>query len=93
MTDPETFRRELARVRRRGYGTDRAEGIVPGLHCVSCPILDHNAYPVAALTVVAPSTRLPASDFADVAERVGRYAAMISRRIGYNLLEKEEAVT
>jgi DNA-binding IclR family transcriptional regulator len=90
ITDVDEFRAELDRVRERQYATDLAEGIVPGLHCVSCPILDHNGYPVAALTVVAPSNRMPESSFGDVAAHVKRNAMMISKRIGYQVLETAE---
>ena len=36
-----------------------------GIHCVAAVILDHYRYPVAALTVIAPSFRLTRSRFAD----------------------------
>ncbi|MGI9243361.1 MAG: IclR family transcriptional regulator, partial [Verrucomicrobiales bacterium] len=48
----------LDQTRTLGYSTDLAEGL-DGIHCVGAVILDSYQYPIAAVTVIAPSFRLP----------------------------------
>ncbi len=71
---------DLAKTRKRGCATDIAEGL-EGIHCVAAAILDEYRYPVAAITVMAPSFRLKRDQF----ERVGRFcieaADAITRRL------------
>lgn len=87
ITDPSLFRKELDKVRRQGYGTDMAEGQVIGLHCVSCPVLNHFGEPVAALTVVAPAMRLSPDQFAKVAGLIRPLAYALSKRLGFDALD------
>ena len=93
ITDRMLFRKELEKVRKQGFGVDHAEGIVVGLNCVSCPILNHVNYPVAAMTVVAPSLRLPESSFSNVAKLIKPHALALSRRLGYDALDTNTAKT
>ena len=87
ITEMPLFREELSCVRQRGYGTDQAEGMVAGLHCISAPVLDQSGYPVAALTVTAPAMRLPAQAFPEMAIKLVAHASELSQRLGYRLLE------
>jgi DNA-binding IclR family transcriptional regulator len=64
----------------RGYTVDRGEGI-EGIHCVAAPILNQRGEPVAAITVMAPTARLPAERFPVVAERCIRAATEIAGRV------------
>jgi DNA-binding IclR family transcriptional regulator len=54
---------DLARIHETGYAVDRAEG-VEGIHCIAVPIFDAYRQPVAAITLMAPLTRMPEEDFA-----------------------------
>lgn len=76
----ESLQKNLIETRRRGYATDLAEGL-EGIHCVGAPILNEYEYPVAALTVMAPSFRLPPSEF----ERLGRECASAAKEIQQRL--------
>lgn len=58
---------DLEEIRSRGYGLDLAEGL-EGIHCVSAVILDDYHYPVGAITVIAPSSRLTSDRFAEIGE-------------------------
>ena len=58
----------LQQTRESGYATDHAEGL-DGIHCVAAVILDSYHYPVAALTVIAPSFRLPQNRFSEIGKR------------------------
>jgi len=80
------FRKELETVRRCGYGVDRGESAVAGVMCVSAPIFDRRDYPVAALTVTAPSLRMTERDLPCMAKMVIPRAQRISKRLGHNLV-------
>ncbi len=86
ITNRKEFREELARAREIGFAVDRAEGIVVGLHCVSAPVLDQSGYPVGALTITAPSVRMPVKDFPKVAISVMNHASQLSSKLGYKIL-------
>jgi len=91
ITNRNEFRKELAWVRKTGYGTDRAEGIVVGLHCVSAPIFDQNMYPVGAFTVTAPAARMPVKSFSKVAASVMKHSEELSSKLGYKVLNKDRS--
>ena len=71
---------ELDRTRDRGYAVDRAEGL-GGIHCVAAVILDNYHYPVAALTVIAPSFRLDEEHFAEIGQNCIDAAAEARREL------------
>jgi len=56
---------DLAASRLRGYTVDRAEGL-EGIHCVAAPICDIHGIPLAAVTIMAPVSRLPNERFPDL---------------------------
>lgn len=62
LADRRSLEADLTAARDRGYTTDRAEGI-DGIHCVAAPVLDAHGRPIAAVTMMAPAARLPASGF------------------------------
>lgn len=68
------MRQELARVREAGYALDRAEGML-GIHCVAAPIFDRHGTAVAALTIAAPASRVPETQFESVGRIVQAAAA------------------
>ncbi|MBI9016995.1 MAG: IclR family transcriptional regulator [Phycisphaerae bacterium] len=86
ITDKDALRQELAKIRQRGYATDEAEE-VEAAHCVGAPIMDQHGFPVAALWTTGPSYRLPVTDFDRVAQIVMSHAAIISQRMGYDLIK------
>jgi DNA-binding IclR family transcriptional regulator len=63
LTDRAQLQAELEMSRARGYAIDRAEGL-EGIHCVAAPILDVHGVPLAAVTIMAPVSRLPETAFA-----------------------------
>jgi len=72
--------RALADSRLIGFTVDRAEGI-EGIHCVAAPILDEYGNPLAAITMMAPSSRLPEDAFDRGGEQCLRSAREIERRL------------
>ena len=71
---------DLAKARKRGFATDLAEGL-EGIHCVAAAVLDDYRYPVAAITVMAPSFRLHREQFAAMGALCQEAAATITRRL------------
>ena len=63
LTSRQSLESDLEAARARGYAVDRAEGI-DGIHCVAAPVLDPHGHPLAAVTVMAPVSRLPEGSFA-----------------------------
>jgi DNA-binding IclR family transcriptional regulator len=82
ITDPRRLERELAEVRRRGWGST-ADEYEAGLNAVAAPVRDATGAVVAAISVSGPSFRLPADSFPRVAPRVIEVADELSRRLGY----------
>ena len=76
LTDRKALERELDESRDRGFSIDRAEGI-EGIHCVAAPILDPHGRPIAAITVMAPVSRMPEESFVAFGDRCIRAAREI----------------
>jgi IclR family acetate operon transcriptional repressor len=68
LADRERLVEELVASRARGYTVDRAEGL-EGIHCVAAPILDPHGMPLAAVTIMAPVSRLSESLFPALGEK------------------------
>ncbi len=90
ITSRAQFDEALSKVRQKGYGTDHGEAL-DGVHCVAAPILNHQGFPVAALTVTGPTERIPASQFPAMGVLVVEHAAEISKRLGYGLNGKRKS--
>lgn len=58
--------RRLARVRRAGWALSDQE-VAPGLRVLAAPVLDRDGWPVAAVSVAAPSLRMPLPQFQKLA--------------------------
>lgn len=63
-----------------GYTVDRAEGI-DGIHCVAAPVLDPFGHPRAAVTIMAPSARMPEESFPRLGELCRNATRAIERRL------------
>lgn len=83
ITGLEALLAELARVRAAGYAVDREEREL-GVRCVAAPIRDRSGQVVAALSVSAPSARLPEARIAELAPRVMAAANEVSAGLGFN---------
>ena len=71
---------DLQLIRDQGFSTDLAEGL-EGIHCVAAVILDHYQYPIAALTVIAPSFRLTEPRFAEIGRHCVAAAGSARRQL------------
>jgi DNA-binding IclR family transcriptional regulator len=84
ITSHKAFINELDNVRHLGYAVDRSEAL-DGVHCVAAPVLNHQGYPLAAITVTGPKERMPLSAFPRIGMLMSKHTAEISRRLGYGL--------
>jgi IclR family transcriptional regulator, acetate operon repressor len=89
ITTRKTMRDALAEIAGKGYAFDLAEES-DGVHCVSAPILNQHAFPVAALTTTGPAFRMDVSGLDDIGLRVKYHADRISRRLGHGLIGQPE---
>ena len=62
ITTRRALMEECRRVRAAGYAVDGGEHF-EGIHCVAAPVLDRHGYPVAAITIAGPSSRIQAERF------------------------------
>jgi len=80
LTSRKALEADLELSRQRGYAIDVAEGI-EGIHCVAAPVLNDYEYPVAAVTLMAPSFRLEEDAFEECGKWCVETAAEIRDRL------------
>ncbi|HEY1463751.1 MAG TPA: IclR family transcriptional regulator [Terriglobales bacterium] len=73
--------KSLERVRRRGYAIDDEE-IELGVRCIGAPIFNENHWPIAAVSVSGPSSRITAQSVPDIAEHLLACCREISAALG-----------
>lgn len=82
ITKLSSFRKELKKVRDRGYAVDDEE-FEEGLRCVGAPIQDHTGKVIAAISIAGPAFRLKDDRLPALAQAVKKAAAELSGRLGY----------
>ncbi len=82
ITDPDKIKKELDRVRERGYAIDNEENEL-GIRCIGAPIFNHEGYPVGAVSISGPSSRITDTWISQYALSVVKCAEDISRKLGY----------
>jgi DNA-binding IclR family transcriptional regulator len=83
ITTADRLLEELRQIRRRGYSIDNEEREV-GVRCVGAPVFDREGAAVAAISLGAPTERLPRSiEGSQVAMQVVATGLAISRELGY----------
>ncbi len=82
ITDPGQMRRELEKVRRRGYALDEGE-TEPGAACIGAPIFNHEGRPVAAVSLSGPAERI-LTNRREIVPALLAACREISRRLGFH---------
>jgi DNA-binding IclR family transcriptional regulator len=72
---------DLAVTRQRGYALDNGEN-EEGACCIGAPVTDAHGHVLAALSISAPASRLPASLVDGVAQPLIEAAATLSQQLG-----------
>lgn len=82
MTDPEVLRNELETIRRRSWASAVAEW-EQGINALAVPVCGQGGRVEAALSITAPSFRLPESQFAELADALKAQARTLEARMGH----------
>jgi DNA-binding IclR family transcriptional regulator len=82
ITDKETLLAEFAKIRETGIAYDMEE-LDESVCCVSCPIFNSHGYPIAALWITGPSSRISAKDLETAALTLKKEAISVSQSLGY----------
>lgn len=86
ITDRKTFDADLINGTKRGYWEDHAEEF-DGICCVAAPVFNRIGYPIAAVTVTGPLSRMTAHEMRKDGALVAESAKAVSRRMGYGLMD------
>jgi IclR family acetate operon transcriptional repressor len=81
ITTYDALRRALETIRRKGFAESREE-CIPGLHCVSAPVVDRSGSAVAAITVSVPCFRMGRARRDGIAAEVIGAAGEMSQALG-----------
>ena len=81
LTDPGALKKNLRKVRDKGYSEDRQE-FQPFVHCVGAPIWDHKGEVVASISCASPSMRINKNSLKEIRRRVMTAANEISIALG-----------
>jgi IclR family acetate operon transcriptional repressor len=81
FVEPNDVRRELTRVRRRGYAVD-AEERLPGVVCLAAPMRVSAGAVVAAISISGPKLRFGRNHISALAEEVVQVAERGSEILG-----------
>lgn len=82
ITSPADFRKEMARIRKKGVAFDNEEHI-KGVRCLATPIRDYSGEARAALCVVGPKDNLLPKRMGKVQRDLLTVAAALSARLGF----------
>lgn len=82
ITNPDKLRQILAEVKVNGYAHTHEE-LSEGIESVATPIRDYTGKVIAALSVVAPTSRLNIRKRKDITQRTINASKDISQRLGY----------
>lgn len=81
LDTPTRLRKDLARIRERGYACDYEEHAV-GLHCVAATLHNEAGAAIAAISVSGPKARVTESAMPELGGLVARTAREITEKIG-----------
>src|SRR5262249_27864314 len=82
LVDRAALRRELVRVRERGYAVNNEE-LELGFVAAGAPVRDADGRVVAALSVGGPRSRLVPERLQDITQLLPRSAARVGQQLGY----------
>ena len=88
ITSRKAFDGALSRGLRNGYWEDDAEEF-DGIRCVAAPVFNRSGYPIAAITVTGPSSRMGYGEMAKYGPQVAACAKAVSQRMGFGLLDHD----
>lgn len=84
ITDLNLFKKELEKVRLRGYAEDDEEN-EEGVRCIGAPVFNYHGQVEGAISISGPTIRVTKDKVEDYGRKVKRYADLISKELGYRL--------
>lgn len=84
ITDIDVLMKQFVTFREQGFAIEREQNEIGGL-CISAPIYNHTANPIAAVSVSFPLSRLDESKIGTYGAEILEVAQRISVKLGYNL--------
>ena len=81
ITDPETLRRSLARIRSDGYAFDDLE-FAPDMRCVALPVFEKGGEVPGGLAISGPASRFDSEKLASLRDIAMVHATALSRELG-----------
>ncbi len=91
ITSKRAFYKELETLREKGFGVDDEENLL-GVRCIGAPIRDHDGYPIAAISVSGPSSRIEGATIEEIGRHLVEVTDSISRRFFAYEPENREAL-
>jgi DNA-binding IclR family transcriptional regulator len=91
LNDPAALRRELLRVKERGFATN-VEELEPGYMAVAVPVRAQGGRVAAALSIGGPRLRLLPDRLAETAKLLAPAAGRISERLGHRPASRPRAM-
>jgi DNA-binding IclR family transcriptional regulator len=88
LTTLAELRAELAKIREIGYAVDDEEH-EDDVRCVAAVVRDHAGLPAAAMSIAAPSFRIPREKVPVFAKTICKAAQELSREWGFNPATRE----
>ena len=88
ITNVLTLKRELERIRERGYAIDDEE-IEEGIRCIAAPVLGAGDRAVAAISVSGPSSRITPDRYQMIGKTMMNAAQELSVRLGHQVIPVE----
>lgn len=80
ITSTAAFRKELARVKQKGYAIDDEEEEV-GVRCLAAPVFNPLGELISAVSVTGTTAQIPSGSFSKLAETVKETSAKISKSL------------
>jgi len=81
ITDPDAFRRSLARIRAEGYAFDDLE-FAPDMRCVALPVFEKGGEVPGGIAISGPASRFDLDKLASLRDVAMRHAAELSGGLG-----------
>lgn len=88
VTTRAAFENELSLGLKKGYWEDHAEEY-DGICCVAAPVFNRSGYPIAAVTVTGPTSRMGRREISTGGPLAAACAKAVSRRMGFGLMNRD----
>ncbi len=82
ITDKQKFLDELEVTRKRGFSLDDQENEIGG-RCIGAAILNHQKYPIAAISISAPIQRFSLDQIPEYGQKLCLTVELISQQMGF----------